>query len=86
MKIDDFLIRILPPAAPSILLNQFLGLGNRMHSTLFKIVVLYNSCNVMRDTCPEVLRYKGTHLAAIFRDTDGKLYWNVGGIAQALRA
>lgn len=50
-----------------------------------KIVVLYNSCNVMRGMCPEVLRYKGAHLAAIFRGADGKLYWDVGGIAQALR-
>lgn len=50
-----------------------------------KIVVLYNSCSVMRGMCPEVLRYKGAHLAAIFRGADGKLYWDVGGIAQALR-
>ena len=28
-----------------------------------KIVVLYNSVNVDRNRCPEVVRYKGTHIA-----------------------
>lgn len=32
-----------------------------------KIVVLYNSCVVNRDKCPQPLRYTGTHLAAICR-------------------
>lgn len=50
-----------------------------------KIVVLYNGCSIMKNRCPEVLRHKGTHFAAVFRGTDGKFYWDINGIANALR-
>lgn len=50
-----------------------------------KIIVLYNSCVVMRDRCPEVLRYKGKHLPAIYRGVDGNLYWDIDAIVNAIR-
>lgn len=50
-----------------------------------KIVVLYNGCSVMRDRCPEVLRNRGTHLAAVFKGADDKPFWDVEGIAEALQ-
>lgn len=50
-----------------------------------KIVVLYNSCVVNRDKCPQPLRYIGTHLAAICRDPYGSHQWDYGKISQAIR-
>lgn len=50
-----------------------------------KIVVLYNSCVVNRDRCPQPLRYTGNHLAAICRDSYGSYQWDYGKISQAIR-
>ena len=49
-----------------------------------KIVVLYNYLNVDRSKCPEVLRYKGVHVAAIRRMDDGSLSWDYQKIKTAL--
>jgi len=49
-----------------------------------KIVVLYNYANVERSKCPEVLRYKGTHVNAYYRAVDGNYYWNYEAIKSAI--
>lgn len=49
-----------------------------------KIVVLYNYANVDRSKCPEVLRYKGTHVNAYYRAMDGNYYWNYEAIKNAI--
>ena len=49
-----------------------------------KIVVLYNATSVNRNKCPEVLRYKGQQVAAIYRGIDGKLYWDYQSIKNAI--
>lgn len=48
-----------------------------------RIVVLYNSTVVDRSKCPEVLRYKGEHTAAVYRDSNG-LHWNYPAIKKAI--
>ena len=48
-----------------------------------KIVVLYNSTSVSRNKCPEAVRYKGTHVAMVYRK-DGKLYWDYNAVKNAL--
>lgn len=49
-----------------------------------KIIVLYNYANVERSKCPEVLRYKGTHVNAYYRAVDGNYYWNYEAIKSAI--
>lgn len=48
-----------------------------------KVVVLYNSTIVSRSKCPEAVRYKGTHVAMVYRK-DGKLYWDYNAVKNAL--
>jgi hypothetical protein len=47
------------------------------------IVVLYKAAMVNRNKCPEVVRYKGNHLA-MYRFEDGKHYWNYQAIKRAI--
>lgn len=48
-----------------------------------KIVVIYNSFQVDKTLCPEVLRTKGKHIKAIYID-GGQKYWDVNGITNAI--
>ena len=49
-----------------------------------KIVVLYNSTIVHKSKCPEVLRSKGQHIAAISWGNDGKRHWDYQSIKKAI--
>lgn len=49
-----------------------------------KIVVLYNSTIVSRSKCPEVVRYKGNHVAMVYHK-EGKLYWDYNAVKNALQ-
>lgn len=49
-----------------------------------RIVVLYNFLTVDRSKCPEAVRYKGEHVAAITRNNNGNLVWNYQGIKNAI--
>lgn len=49
-----------------------------------KIVVLYNYSAVKREKCPEVLRYKGSHINMYYYANDGKCYWNYLEIKKAI--
>lgn len=48
-----------------------------------KIVVIYNSMQVDRSKCPEVLRNKGKHIPFYYFD-NGKLFWNHNEIMEAI--
>lgn len=50
-----------------------------------KIVVLYNSPNVRKSKCPEVLRDKGYH-APMQKWENGSLYWDYQSVKCALEA
>lgn len=49
-----------------------------------KIVVLYNYLHVDKSKCPEVLRTKGVHIPAYYKDADGKYYWDYRAIRKAI--
>lgn len=49
-----------------------------------KIVVLYNSTSVSKSKCPESVRNIGTHVAMVYKGTDGKYYWDYNAIKKAL--
>ena len=49
-----------------------------------KIVVLYNRTQVTKHKCPEAVRYKGNHVAMIYRGIDGKYYWDYNAVKKAL--
>ena len=49
-----------------------------------KVVILYNSCYIDRDKCPDSLSHMGRHLAAVYRGLDGSYYWDVDAIKQAI--
>ena len=49
-----------------------------------RIAVIYNALAVDRSLCPEHVKYKGQHIAAIYRGSDGKTYWNYQAIKQAI--
>ena len=51
-----------------------------------KIVVLYNSTTVSRSKCPEAVRYTGTHVAMVYKGTDGKYYWDYDAVKKALES
>lgn len=51
-----------------------------------KIIVLYNSLAVDRSKCPEDIRYRGKHVAMIYKDHDGKLYWHYDSVKAAFEA
>ena len=48
-----------------------------------RIVVIYNSLVVDRSKCPEVIRYTGTHIPAIY-NKKGDPYWNYLEIRNAI--
>lgn len=50
-----------------------------------QIVVLYNDVSIERSLCPEAVRWRGTHQKMVYRDSDGKYYWDDFAIAQAMR-
>ena len=47
-------------------------------------VVLYNSCCVDRNKCPDSLKYTGRHLAAVYHGAGGRYYWDINAIKQAI--
>lgn len=49
-----------------------------------KIVVLYNSTHVSRSKCPESVRNIGNHVAMVYKETDGKYYWDYNAVKKAL--
>lgn len=49
-----------------------------------RIVVIYNYSEVKRSKCPEIIRYKGTHVNGFFLAQDGKYYWNYDDIKDAI--
>lgn len=51
-----------------------------------KIVVLYNDVRVNKLKCPSVVKYKGTHVAMIYKGADGKYYWDYNAVKKALEA
>lgn len=48
------------------------------------IVVLYNYLNVDKSKCPESVRYKGVHIPAITRNSNGDLVWDYYAIKRAI--
>lgn len=51
-----------------------------------KIVVLYNSTTVSRSKCPEAVRYTGAHVAMVYKEADGKYYWDYDAVKKALES
>jgi len=49
-----------------------------------KIVVLYNSTIMNKSRCPDVLKNKGQHIAALYRGSDGKYHWDYQSIKKAI--
>ena len=49
-----------------------------------RIVVLYNNLSVDRSKCPEALRYRGIHIPAICKRSDGVLRWDYQKIKDAI--
>lgn len=49
-----------------------------------KIVVLYNSTYVNKDNCPESVRKIGVHVPMIYKDQDGKYYWDYKAVKNAI--
>ena len=50
-----------------------------------RIIVLYNSTIVQKSKCPEAVKDRGKHIAAIYKGTDGKYYWNYTEIKKAIQ-
>lgn len=48
-----------------------------------KIIVLYNAAVVNRNKCPEIIRYKGTHVPMMYVGFDGKKYWDYNAVKKA---
>ena len=48
-----------------------------------EIIVLYNATKIDRNKCPEVVRWKGKHIAMIYVGSDGKEYWNYTAVYNA---
>lgn len=51
-----------------------------------KIIVLYNSTIVQKSKCPDVIKDVGKHIAAIYKGTDNKYYWNYQEIKKAIES
>ena len=49
-----------------------------------RIVVIYNYASVRREKCPDVLRYKGTHVRGYYWGLDHEKHWNYGEIKNAI--
>ncbi len=49
-----------------------------------KIVVIYNSCSVKKEKCPEILRDTGNHVKGCYFGLDQKIYWNYQEIRDAI--
>lgn len=48
-----------------------------------KIIVLYNSCSVNRNKCPQALRYVGEHIAMGKRNNRGECVWDYDSVKAA---
>ena len=48
-----------------------------------KIIVLYNSTSVDRAKCPSSVRYKGQHVAMVYKADDGNYYWDYNAVKKA---
>lgn len=49
-----------------------------------KIVVIYNYANVDKSKCPDCIKYYGVHIPAYYYASDGKCYWNIARIKEAI--
>ena len=49
-----------------------------------KIAVIYNYANVDKSKCPDCIKYYGTHIPAYYYANDGKCYWNIARIKEAI--
>ena len=49
-----------------------------------KIVVLYNSTTVNKNKCPDSIKSLGTHIAMMYKGSDGNLHWNYQDIKNAI--
>lgn len=49
-----------------------------------RIAVIYNYVSVHKEKCPEILRYKGTHINGFYKGVDGKYYWEYQKIKTAI--
>lgn len=49
-----------------------------------RIVVIYNYSSVQKSKCPEVIRYKGTHINAYYRDNNWNKKWEYQKIKNAI--
>ena len=47
------------------------------------IIVLYNSISVDKSKCPSSVRYKGQHVAMIYKAADGYFYWDYNAVKKA---
>ena len=48
-----------------------------------KILVLYNDTKVDRNKCPLSVRWKGTHVAMVYKGTDNQYYWDYNAVKKA---
>lgn len=49
-----------------------------------QIIVLYNDTTVTRSKCPEAVRYRGTHVAMVYYNSQNKTYyWNYQAVKKA---
>lgn len=49
-----------------------------------KIVVIYNYANIDKSKCPDCIKYHGVHIPAYYYANDGKCYWNIARIKEAI--
>lgn len=49
-----------------------------------KIIVLHNSLVLLNNKCPTIIRNVGIHIPMIYKDSDGKCYWNYDAIKKAI--
>ena len=57
---------------------------NKAAEAGIKIVVLYNSVFVSKSKCPESVRNIGTHVAMVYKGTDGQYYWDYDAVKKAI--
>lgn len=49
-----------------------------------KIIVIYKSTRLEKHNCPECIKAHGKHVPAYKIGEDGKLYWNIKGMTDAI--
>lgn len=49
-----------------------------------RIIVIYNYANVDKSKCPDCIKYYGVHIPAYYYANDGKCYWNIARIKEAI--